>query len=290
MKDIKSSQVATTQECMQLLADLKAMNIGASGTVQLNRLQMNKNLTKDINKLGDHEILYLKGPDSLLLSAWKDRKTVLLLSNYHEPYEEERERKLRKKDYTETTEPGEKKIIPIPKAIVDYTYFMGGVDNFDQKSSNYSIQLRSHRWYIKTFFHFLEIALINSYIIYTRVCQKKNVGKILSHLDFRKEIIRKLVGGIRSQKQIESTNKKVVKKKSLLSKFQNNLITIKKQLIFPTDSAHSTEKKSIIRNSSQNRNGLNKRKSNTNLKLELEKEIEMCKIQEIPKDSKKKDS
>jgi len=47
------------------LASGKSTNIGVSGTVQLNKFQMNKNLTKGIDKLGDYDILYLKGPDSL---------------------------------------------------------------------------------------------------------------------------------------------------------------------------------------------------------------------------------
>jgi len=131
---------------MQLLADLKAMNIGASGTVQLNRLQMNKNLTKDINKLGDHEILYLKGPNSCwpLLGKIERQFCCFQITTSH-MRKKEKESCEKKITGTETIEPSEKKIIPIPKAIVDYTYFLGGVDNFDLYSL-YKSMLKKECW------------------------------------------------------------------------------------------------------------------------------------------------
>ena len=57
-------------------------------------------------------------------------------------------------------------MINIPKSITEYIQFMGGVDKFDQSASYYSFNHKSKRWYMKLFFHFLEIAIHNSYIMY----------------------------------------------------------------------------------------------------------------------------
>ena len=65
--------------------------------IMTNRLKLNEENKKDIQQLRDREILYLRGTHSLLLTAWKDSKVVLLLSNYHRIGEEKKERLLRKK-------------------------------------------------------------------------------------------------------------------------------------------------------------------------------------------------
>jgi len=309
---------------MQLMADLKALRIGACGTCQVNRLHMSEELIKKLKDLEDREILYLQGPRTLFLSAWKDSRTVLMLSNYHRDDEEERERKLRKKDRTEDTAVDAKERVSIPKSIIDYTANMGGVDNFDQKSSNYSIQLRSHRWYIKVFFHFLEVSILNSYVIYTKVCQTHNFKKTLSHLEYRKRLIRSLVSKIRAEKHIESTIEKIAKSKSQVLNEEDNLSGIKKQLVFSPETNKATAKKvnlekgmtstakkvtyrklsttttSTTRTAKKGttmkgsgaitRKFAVKRKAEKDLKSELENEIERCALQEIPKGDQKKTS
>jgi hypothetical protein len=79
----------------QLLADLKQKKIGAVGTVQINRLHLDNETAGKIQSLPDRQIKYFRGPSDLLLLAWKDHKTVLCLSSYHNPDQRDR---LRKKD------------------------------------------------------------------------------------------------------------------------------------------------------------------------------------------------
>ena len=99
------------------------------------------------------------------------------------------------------------KDVNIPMAIDQYNQYMAGVDIFDQKAVYYGIQLRSHRWYVKIFFHLLEISMINSYIIYQNVCKEANV-KFMSHLEFRMDIIRDLLQDLRDELGLKSTKTK----------------------------------------------------------------------------------
>jgi len=81
---------------------------------------------------------------------------------------------------------------------------MASVDIFDQKSTYYGIHLRSRRWYVKTFFHFLEIAVINTYILCVTTCEKGN-KKSLNHLNFRKDVARDLREELREGLGVKST-------------------------------------------------------------------------------------
>lgn len=206
---------------LQIVTDLKRLGIGACGTLQINRAQLTESLKKQIESLKDRETLYLKSENGLLLSCWKDSRIVVVISNFHGVEQSLVTRNLRKKDKQKLEKEIEQKKknnktnsgltfkeeVNIPISIKDYNNNMAGVDLFDQKASYYGIQLSSRRWYMKIFFHFLEIAVINSYIIYTKICQDKD-KKPMSHLLFRKEIIRELVYDLRESLKVPSTEKK----------------------------------------------------------------------------------
>jgi len=81
---------------------------------------------------------------------------------------------------------------------------MKGVDLFDQKAQSYGIVLRSHRWHMEILFHFIEICLINSYIIYPTICKTSN-KTFLTRLQYQKEIARQ---PLRSRLLVKNTTEK----------------------------------------------------------------------------------
>ena len=84
---------------------------------------------------------------------------------------------------------------------------MRGVDLFDQKSSYYSIQLRSKRWYMKILFHMIDISLVNAHIIYSHF--RINSNKIFfDQIEFRKAVVRELVSNLRTKLGVPFTEKK----------------------------------------------------------------------------------
>ncbi|CAG5012791.1 unnamed protein product [Parnassius apollo] len=53
----------------------------------------------------------------------------------------------------------------------------------------YKIKLGSKRWQVRMFYHFLDLAMSNAWLLYKRVNKTKNTnGPLLSSADFREEI------------------------------------------------------------------------------------------------------
>ena len=63
---------------------------------------------------------------------------------------------------------------------------------------------KSVKWYIPIFYHLIEVAVINSHILY-----KNTKDPSISLLNFKKELVRGLISPIRKQKNIKETNAKI---------------------------------------------------------------------------------
>ena len=103
-----------------------------------------------------------------------DNKSVILLSNYFNPKETQQiERRVKdSKDKVKVT---------CPSVIQEYNQFMGGVDLCDQMKLTYEVHRRSKfRFYLRVFFDFLDIVVINSKIVYNKI----ESAPSLSSLDF----------------------------------------------------------------------------------------------------------
>ena len=74
-----------------------------------------------------------------------------------------------------------------PLAVNRYNYSMNGVDRADQYTVYYSFVRRSIKWWRKVFFWLMEVAVVNSYILY-----KCHTVRPMSHRDYRLSIIRSL--------------------------------------------------------------------------------------------------
>ncbi|XP_054269611.1 piggyBac transposable element-derived protein 4-like [Macrosteles quadrilineatus] len=80
-----------------------------------------------------------------------------------------------------------------PDVVIDYIKHMGGVDRSDHFVSSYQFMRRTKKWYRKMFFWFLEVAIINSYLLYKDVQSAAGNRKAMSHFMFRKSLVRSLV-------------------------------------------------------------------------------------------------
>ena len=73
--------------------------------------------------------------------------------------------------------------------VADYNQYMFGVDKLDQLMAYYSFLHKSVKWWRKIFW-FLEVMVINAYIIYKE--QAKRGEKPTTHLAFRRRLIESL--------------------------------------------------------------------------------------------------
>ena len=71
-----------------------------------------------------------------------------------------------------------------PATVNKYNHCMNGVDVADQLTVFYSFVRKTKKWWRKLFFYFLEVAVVNSYIIY-----KSSVTHPYSHLRYRRAIV-----------------------------------------------------------------------------------------------------
>ena len=73
----------------------------------------------------------------------------------------------------------DKKFVEVqcPAAITEYNSHMGGVDLFDMLSAIYRIDHESVKWYRRIFYWALNVACINSWILYKRHCSQLAVAE-----------------------------------------------------------------------------------------------------------------
>lgn len=64
--------------------------------------------------------------------------------------------------------------VDCPFVVKGYNRFMGGVDLMDGLIGRYIIKLRSRKWYIRLWYHFIDVAIVNSWLLYKRCKLEKN--------------------------------------------------------------------------------------------------------------------
>ena len=80
----------------------------------------------------------------------------------------------------------EKKNVCQPKIIQNYNHNMEGVDHHDWLLKNYSISIRSKKWYWCLFTRIVDMSLVNAYLLYKKVHPRNK----LDLKDFRRKVAR----------------------------------------------------------------------------------------------------
>ncbi|XP_070395202.1 piggyBac transposable element-derived protein 4-like [Dermacentor albipictus] len=139
----------------------------------------------DIRWLRDQNILYLQ---------WKDRRVVNMMSTVHTANDTvtAKRRERRQNSWTQIS-------ITKPLLIHDYNAGMLGVDKSDQMIGYYNVLMRSVRWWKTLFFHCIDIACVNSFVLFqahrTLHPEIPELARTagFDHLAFREELIRQLL-------------------------------------------------------------------------------------------------
>ena len=150
---------------VDLVKTLHEQGIACVGTVRANRLP-NCKLSADavMKKKGRGAMeMWTTVVDDVELRAvkWFDNRGVTLLSTYEAVQPTKQisrwDRKARKKVD-----------IICPSIVTTYNQFMGGVDLLDALLSLYRIHIRSKKWYHKLVFHFLDVIVVQAWLLYRR--------------------------------------------------------------------------------------------------------------------------
>ena len=70
-----------------------------------------------------------------------------------------------------------RKEIQCPRIIKEYNGGMGGVDLADMLIALYMIAVKTHHWYIKVFWHCIDICKVKTWLLYQRDCNLLGIQK-----------------------------------------------------------------------------------------------------------------
>ena len=200
---------------LRIFRYLTLKGFGVCGTVMLNRLSLTQEILDDLNSFQYQDYNFFQFGKEILFSAWKDKRMVSLISNFHSTEIISYNRYVKTRD--ENNIPiSQTEEISKPIMVQEYGKYMGGVDRFDKMLYNYHFYHKNCRWYIRIFTHFLEIAILNSYIIYKKHCERKK-SIPMSRYSFHEQLAKDLVEDSRNAKNIFQTPKKANNKTNLRS-------------------------------------------------------------------------
>ncbi|XP_051550033.1 piggyBac transposable element-derived protein 4-like [Myxocyprinus asiaticus] len=164
-----------------LFRDLLSKKIWACGTVRANRIGHSK-------KPAPHGNIRWFRDDNLLFVEWKDKKDVLICSTFHKAYNGDTVKRKVKENGTCIM-----KDFPVPAAVLDYNKHMGGVDLSDALIGYYTVLHKTMKWYRSFFYHFVDIAVVNAFILHQQTSKEKN-QKPLTQKAFREALVLELAG------------------------------------------------------------------------------------------------
>ncbi|XP_067142488.1 piggyBac transposable element-derived protein 2-like [Centruroides vittatus] len=172
---------------LRLLEYLAKEGILSLGTIRRNRipdckLSSEKLIMKKERGYLEEYVASINGIDVSTV-AWKDNKIVTLASTFAGQKPETEVQRYDKKNSRYVN-------IKRPNVVGEYNLFMGGVDLIDSIMGRYKIRLRSKRWHMRLFYHYLDLTMANAWLLYKRVCKYKNISQktIMASADFRLEV------------------------------------------------------------------------------------------------------
>ena len=181
-----------------LLIKLKDDAIFCTGTVRQNRKGMPKDFVTDksMNR-GDIDARHC---DGMFAVKWMDNKAVHLLSTITSSNKVITVRRGQKGH-------PEKVNVPCPAMIQEYNNGMNGTDVMDQRTKPYSFDRRSPaKYYTRPFFDYLEMAVVNSFIIQEKLAESEwAADRPKTLLDFKRRVALDLIGSYTSRNRFATS-------------------------------------------------------------------------------------
>ena len=164
----------------KLFSHLHQVRFGACGTIRENRVGFPRTTDNALGKKAARGDMRWIREGSLLYVKWKDTRDVTMCSTIHKANSGQSvQRRVRNPDGTWS-----RREFPVPDAVKQYNKSMGGVDLSDALIKYFSVTRKTSRWYLKFFLHFVDNAVVNSFLIHKEMAEMKN-QKPLTQKKFR---------------------------------------------------------------------------------------------------------
>lgn len=177
----------------ELTETLTSRNTHCTGTLNAKRKNNPKQVIDKKLKRGETVAAY---SHDIMVGKWKDKRDVLYISNeYGNQMTEFVDRRNRRREK--------------PTPIFNYNKYMGGVDHQDQLNSYYPCDRKTLRWYKKLGIHFIQLMLMNSFMLYRKFSRQN-----ITFYDLRISVLEKLlhVEGTRTPREPRQQTKHVLSK------------------------------------------------------------------------------
>lgn len=115
--------------------------------------------------------------DNITVLRWQDTKPVHTVSTYAGAHPEDTVKRYDRKSK-------EKIDVTRPFVIQEYNKFTGGVDMMERMIAYYPHGFKNKKWYLRVFFHLLNMAIINSWLLY-----RKDVDSAVPLLHYKASIV-----------------------------------------------------------------------------------------------------
>ena len=155
-----------------LYADMTHLGFGGCGTVRCNRRGLPPEMKAKLRK---GEMVASTAEEGMMALKWMDKRPVHMLSTIHDDSVVTKQRRTR-------LAPDGREEIRKPHAVEGYNRHMGGVDKSDQLLSYYGFGHRTVKWWRRAWFHLIDMAVVNSYILYKESSQS---ARKLTHEKYR---------------------------------------------------------------------------------------------------------
>ena len=170
---------------LELFHYLKDHGIHAVGTIRANRLQgCPLDSAKDLTKQGRGSYdCRVDLNSAIIIVRWMDNSVVQLASNFVGVNPVGKIDRWVKSANARSQ-------VDCPQIVLHYNKSMGGVDLADMLIQLYRIEVKTTRWYIKVFWYMVDIAKVNSWLLYRRHQNQLNIPlkKPKTLANFTKEI------------------------------------------------------------------------------------------------------
>ncbi|XP_042340545.1 piggyBac transposable element-derived protein 4-like [Plectropomus leopardus] len=170
-----------------LFRDLLKKRIWACGTIRPNKIGFPKTKVNSLDSKSPCGSIRWIRKDSILYVQWRDTRDVTLCSTFHTAHAKNTvPRRVKGADGQWTS-----KDVPVPPVVKEYNRFSNGVDLSDTMTGYQKVHHKTQRWYKTFFYHFIDIAIGNAFLLQKDIAKSKG-EKLISQKEFRETLAEQL--------------------------------------------------------------------------------------------------